>query len=160
FKDHPDIPPEDIRRRLLAMQPAPTFLVASGHGIHPFWRLRQREDASDEGGGQARLEEVLKLACAHIGGDPHVTAVARLMRLPGSHNSRGKTPDGEQEWLPVEVIHHAPDVAYWLEELTEAFLLAAPILPASKKGEEAAESGMNGHAFEGAKEWTGIEPEA
>jgi hypothetical protein len=51
FKDHPDIPPEEIQRRLLAMQPAPTMLVASGHGLHSYWRLKQREDASEEGAG-------------------------------------------------------------------------------------------------------------
>jgi hypothetical protein len=71
FKDHPEIPPEDIAQRLLAMEPAATEIVHSGHGLHAYWRLAEREDASP-GEGQRRIEEVLRLACAHIGGDPHV----------------------------------------------------------------------------------------
>jgi hypothetical protein len=89
FKDHPDIPPEEITRRLsnIPAHVKPTFCVFSGHGIHPYWLLKEEADASP-GGGQRQIEDILKLICNYIGGDPHVAETARLMRLPGSHNTR------------------------------------------------------------------------
>jgi hypothetical protein len=145
FKHHPDIPSEEIQRRLLAMQPAATKIVHSGHGLHVYWRLAEREDASP-GEGQRRIEEVLRLACAHIGGDPQVAETARLMRLVGSHNTR---VSGEK--LPVEIIHHDPEIMYDLGALEDAFLGEQPILPAVKaKPKEA-----NGHTEFKASEWTG-----
>jgi hypothetical protein len=143
FKHHPDIPPEEIRRRLLAMQPAATKVVHSGHGLHVYWRLAEREDASP-GEGQRRIEEVLRLACAHIGGDPQVAETARLMRLVGSHNTR---VSGEK--LPVEIVHHAPEIMYDLGALEDAFLGEQPILPAAKPKQ------ANGHTEFKASEWTG-----
>ena len=63
------------------MQPAATKIVHSGHGLHGVVAIwREREDASP-GEGQRRIEEVLRLACAHIGGDPKLPETARLMKV-------------------------------------------------------------------------------
>jgi len=129
FKDHPDIPPDEIVQRVRSAQPSPSAIVLSGHGIHAYWLLQQREDASP-GDGQRRIEEALKLACQHIGGDPHVTEVARLMRLPGSHNTRVQ---GER--VPVRLEQLNGCKAYTLDELQDAWLAAAPILPTPSKME-------------------------
>src|SRR5262249_7609272 len=51
FKDHLDIPPENIVRRLNTIPLRPTFFVNSGHGIHCYWLLKEEEDASP-GNGQ------------------------------------------------------------------------------------------------------------
>ena len=87
FKDHPDVEPYEIRRRLEASPMPPSFLVMSGHGIQPFWALSEPEDVSTPEARQ-RTEKALRLACAYVGGDPQVAEVARLMRLPGSHNRK------------------------------------------------------------------------
>src|SRR5262249_40927191 len=129
FKDHPNISPDHIIRDSWdTAKPTPSFVVLSGHSVHPYWLLKQREDASP-GEGQRRIEEILKLACRHIGGDSHVSEVARLMRLPGSHNTR---IPGEN--LPVELKLLNGCQAYTLDELQDAWLTAEPVLP-SPKGE-------------------------
>src|SRR5262249_26191828 len=74
-------------RRLNTIPLRPTFFVNSGHGIHCYWLLKEEEDASP-GNGQRRIEEVLQLICNYIGGDPQAAETARLLRLPGSHNTR------------------------------------------------------------------------
>jgi hypothetical protein len=135
FKDHPDLSQEEIRRRLDGMPIRPTLIVFSGHGYHLWWKLREAIDARP-GEAQRRLEEVLRLACAHVGGDPQVAEVARLMRLPGSHNSRNT---GEK--ILVEIVTHNPNLAYELDELTDAWLEARPVLPERTSPERG-----NGHS--------------
>jgi hypothetical protein len=143
FKDHPDIPPEEIRRRVMEeARPKPSAVVSSGHGVHVYWTLRGREDAS-RGRGQQRIEEMLTLACQHVGGDPHVAEVARLMRLPGSRNTRIPGED-----LPVTFEVVEPH-AYTLEELENAWLEAAPILPAPVKKDERPKANRQDFAWEG-----------
>src|SRR5262245_24790008 len=123
FKDHADLSIEEIVRRFDKIPLRPTFFVFSGHGIHGYWMLKEEEDASP-GGGQRRVEEVLRLIANYIGGDPHVAETARLMRLPGSHNSRNA---GES--LPVTLQDVDLGRRYDLSELTDFLLEAHPILP-------------------------------
>jgi hypothetical protein len=126
FKDHPDIPPEEITRRLsnIPAHVKPTFCVFSGHGIHPYWLLKEEADASP-GEGQRQIEDVLKLICNYIGGDPHVAETARLMRLPGSHNSRKPGENILVTFQDVEMSRR-----YDLVYLTDFFLEAHPIMRA------------------------------
>jgi hypothetical protein len=147
FKDHPDTEPEEIRRRLLSAGVRPTSVIFSGHGYHILHRLTERVDASP-GPGAQELEETLRLACAYVGGDPHVAEVSRLMRLPGSHNTRA-----EGENLLVEVIHHDPDIRYGFAELTDLLIAADPIMPPPKKKEKDAPAG-GGSTIDTA-EWNG-----
>jgi len=78
---------------------------------------------------------VLKLACAYVGGDPNVAEASRLMRLPGSHNTRE-----EGEALLARIIH-VDDLSCELDDLLDFFLEARPILPRPVKQGKA-----NGHA--------------
>jgi hypothetical protein len=125
FKDHPDIPPEEIVRRLskIPTHVKPTFCVFSGHGIHLYWVLKEEVDASP-GEGQRQVEDVLKLICNYIGGDPHVAETARLMRLPGSHNTR---KPGENILVTLQDVEMGR--RYDLVDLTDFFLEAHPIMP-------------------------------
>jgi len=126
FKDHPDIPPEEITRRLsnIPAHVKPTFCVFSGHGIHPYWLLKEEADASP-GEGQRQIEDILKLICNYIGGDPHVAETSRLMRLPGSHNTRKPSENLLVTLQDVEMSRR-----YDLVDLTDFFLEAHPIMPA------------------------------
>jgi AAA domain len=123
FKDHPDLSREEIVRRLDGIPLRPTFSVFSGHGIHLYWLLKEAEDASP-GEGQRRIEEVLRLIANYIGGDPHVAETARLMRLPGSHNSRKPG-----ECLPVTLQDVDLSRRYDLTEIEDFLLEACPIMP-------------------------------
>ena len=135
FKDHPDVLPEEIRRRVEAIPTKPTLVVFSGHGLHLYWRLNEPENAAP-GEGQKIVEEALKLACNYVGGDPSVAETARLMRLPGSHNTRNK-----DERIPVTVAA-SNDLTYEMDDLVDFWLEARPILPARPPAQEK----TNGHS--------------
>ena len=134
FKDHPSVSPEEILRRINAAPRRPNLITFSGHGYHVFWRFSEPIDARP-GDAQQQLEEVLKLACAYVGGDPNVAEASRLMRLPGSHNTRE-----EGETLLAKIIH-VDDLSCELDDLLDFFLEARPILPRPVKQGKA-----NGHA--------------
>jgi hypothetical protein len=134
FKDHPDLTPEEILRRILAAPRRPNLVTFSGHGYHTFWRLPEPVDARP-GAAQQQLEDVLRLACAYVGGDPQVAEASRLMRLPGSHNTRKA---GES--LQAKVVH-LDNLSCELGDLLDFFLEVPPILPAPSPREKA-----NGHA--------------
>src|SRR5262245_44308061 len=140
FKDHPDIAPDEIVRRLGGIPPRPTFSVLSGHGIHLYWMLKEEEDASP-GDGQRRIEEVLRLIANYIGGDPHVAETARLLRLPGSHNTRKAGENLLVAFQGVDLSRR-----YDLSEITDFLLEAHPIMPAPTLSKEAGgAAGANGH---------------
>jgi AAA domain len=129
FKDHPDFSAEEIRCRIETIPLRPTAVIFSGHGYHLYWQLREDVDAKP-GEAQQRVEEALKLAVNYVSGDAQVAEAARIMRLPGSHNTRVA---GEE--LPVVFDALEMSRAYELDELVDFFLGATPILPppAAKK---------------------------
>jgi AAA domain len=123
FKQHPDIERLEIRRRIEAIPLPPSAVVFSGHGYHLYWLLKEDADAAP-GDGQRRVEDALKLAAAYVGGDIQVAETARLMRLPGSHNTR---MPGEE----LAVVFDGLEMTrvYDLEDLVDFWLEAQPILP-------------------------------
>jgi AAA domain len=133
FKDHPNTSPEEISQRLANTPSPPTWVCRSGHGLQLFWQLRDAEDLTTED-GRHRVVEALKLACGHVAGDPNVCEVARLMRLPGSHNSK----HGDN--IPVTIEAYTPERTYDLDALIDCWLEASPVLP-----EPAKHSKTNGH---------------
>jgi RecA-family ATPase len=134
FKHHPGMTPEEIDKRLEQMRNPPTVVINSGHGRHLYWRLHEPEDLSTEA-ARRKLTEALTLACQHVSGDPGVCEVARLMRVPGSHN----TKNGDN--LPVEVLT-CNEHEYDLAELVDWWLEARPVMPAPAAVNG---SGGNGH---------------
>jgi hypothetical protein len=98
---------------------APSYTVFSGHGIHCYWLLSEVLDAQSM---QDRVEEDLRLLCDLVGGDINVCEIARVMRLPGSHNSKF---DGEM--IPVEILTSTGN-RYHLEDLEEMLAETAPII--------------------------------
>jgi len=127
FKDHPDIAPEEIRRRIEAMPFPATLVVMSGHGLHLYWKFNEALDAAP-GKAQQDFEDALKLACNYIGGDCNAAKAARLLRLPGSHNSK----DGGN--VLVSIIANT-EHRYELRDLVDFWLEAQPIIPAPIKAD-------------------------
>jgi len=110
--DKIDMSPDVVLERLGQLPCLPSKVIHSGHGYHCYWVLAESERATPE--TIARVEVLLRVLADVIGGDPAVCEVARLMRLPGSHN----TKNGGR--LPVKVVVDRPlryelsDLEYWL----------------------------------------------
>jgi P4 family phage/plasmid primase-like protien len=115
-----DLRPDEIKRKLGELRLLPTIMVGSGHGLHAYWLLQEAILATPEAIEQ--VEAVLRLLCDHVGGDRQVCEVSRLMRLPGSHNSK----DGD--WLEVEILIERPNMRYGLDELEEWLAEVSPII--------------------------------
>jgi hypothetical protein len=108
----------------------PTLIVASGHGLQPYWLLREPVEDRE------RIENARKKLQALTASDP-VHDAARIMRLIGTHNSKFG------EWGGVEVVSYRPEYRYTLEAL-EDWLDRAPVIV--KRKEEAEQQHTNGHA--------------
>jgi hypothetical protein len=103
-------PPAEILRALKSPRCPPTIIVNSGHGLHGYWLFK--EPIGTELGAEITNRIItarMKLA-AILAGDA-VQDLPRLMRLPGSHNSKGETS------IEVTVEEVAGDRRYELAEL-------------------------------------------
>jgi hypothetical protein len=112
--------PDAILRQLNQLEFLPSKVVASGHGYHAYWLLTEALLATPE--LIAQVENLLRKLTDMLGGDPAVCEVARLMRLPGSHN----TKNGDR--VPVRVIVNKP-FRYELDDLAEWISETRPLIP-------------------------------
>lgn len=99
-------PDEGVRCISGAGLPVPTCTVASGHGLHGYWRLAEpMTDLQMWTDSQKRL-------IALLGADPVIHDSPRIMRLPGFMNH--KPPPAM-----CEVIHAHPQVRYSLQTIIQ-----------------------------------------
>jgi hypothetical protein len=111
----------DMARDLLEQAECPpTLIVDSGHGLQAYWLLTEPCTDAD------RIEKARK-AIQNITASDNVADPARVMRLVGSHNSK----QGNGEWLEVEIVSHAGERRYRLEDL-EHWLERAPVIISRK----------------------------
>jgi len=82
--------------------PAPSMLVNSGHGIHAYWCML---DAMEPDAWRAVQQRMI----AWIKSDPAIHNPERIMRLPGTQNTKSKP------YLPCFVIYCDPEVRYKAE---------------------------------------------
>jgi hypothetical protein len=75
-----------VTSRLEKLAMPPSIIVSSGGGIHAYWLLA--EPLEDH----AVAEDLMRGMALLVAGDPAVCEVSRLMRLPGSHNSKRGEP--------------------------------------------------------------------
>ncbi len=129
--------------KVLAGIPLPaSCVVSSGHGLHGYWWFDESLPATDE--NKARVEILMKKLADVFAGDLAVCEVARLMRLPGSHN----TKDGE--WLPVEIVNSGGNT-YTIEKLEAWLNSAKPLLTsksAARKAKASADDPFSAYAAE------------
>jgi hypothetical protein len=118
--DKIDLAPDVVLARLNSLPCLPSKIVSSGHGFHAYWLLNEALPATLE--DVARIESMLRSLSAAIGGDRAVCEIARLMRLPGSFN----TKNGGR--LPVSVVIDRP-LRYELSDLAEWLETQRPIIP-------------------------------
>ena len=110
--------PEEIQE-VLSSAPLPSLAVSSGHGLHLYWRLQQALPATP--GNIERVETALKKVSDVYAGDRAVCECARLMRVPGSHNSKNG------EWTRARVVRWH-DESYSLNKLETWLATAKPLL--------------------------------
>ena len=118
--DKIDISPDVVFKRLGQLPCLPSKVIHSGHGYHCYWVLAESERATPE--TIARIEVLLRVLASVIGGDPAVCEVARLMRLPGSYN----TKNGGR--LPVKVVVDRP-LRHELSDLEDWLGMQRPLIP-------------------------------
>jgi P4 family phage/plasmid primase-like protien len=96
----------------------PTVIVRSGHGLHLYWLFNEGLETQ---GSIDRIELALRQLADIIAGDPAVCEVARLMRLPGTYNTKGG------DWVEVTV-EHTGGPRYELDDLEDWLTGSAPLL--------------------------------
>ncbi len=114
------------QRRQDAGLPPPTMIVASGGGVHLYWRLREAY-AFDESNVRA-FEGVLKGIAKAIDGDMAATDASRCMRIPGSLNYKYDPP------RPCRIVQRHPALEYDFGDF-EPFRLDVETLELADVGE-------------------------
>jgi hypothetical protein len=117
----------DVERRLKALEYPPSVMVFSGNGVHAYWLLKESIVNPAETSEVDRIEAYLRQLCDVVGGDAQVCEIARVMRLPGTHN----TKNGERK--PVEIIHAPVDaegrlIRYEISDLEEWLAMQSPVI--------------------------------
>jgi hypothetical protein len=105
-----DATAEEVERKLGELLLLPSYVIFSGHGYHAYWLLREAVEATPQ--VVEHVERLLRRLADHIGGDPSVCEISRLMRVPGSRN----TKDGGS--IPVRIVAARPS-RYDLDELQD-----------------------------------------
>jgi hypothetical protein len=121
-----DESPEAFKARMLpkvdAFEPAPTFVIDSGNGLHLLWRLQQAVEITDDR-VIADIEACNYALARAFGADPSPRDICRILRLPGTVNypSAPKREKGRKKCWAKRLRYR--DVAYPLA----AFTTYAPI---------------------------------
>jgi hypothetical protein len=104
--DNDTTPKDELRAALLSCPYPPTFIIDSGRGLHAYWLLDESTAPAPD------VVDLLKGLRRVFAGDPAVCDLARIMRLPGTENSKYGDP------LPVTVIHSS-DLRHQLADLRD-----------------------------------------
>ena len=107
---------DEIVSQLTALPFPPSIEVRSGNGVHAYWLLTKTVGCDEA----PRVEQALRRLADLVGGDPAVAEVSRLMRLPGTHNSKNGA------WKPVTIEAADYKRRYELDELEEMVTASLP----------------------------------
>lgn len=122
----------------------PSIIIDSGNGIHCYWLFREAIDvragtaAAGTAIGALETEQEIVAALRNLAGvlagDLNVCDLARIMRLPGSHNTK------EGGWRRVEVLEADWSKRYELSDLQDMLDIQRPVidLPAAAEATGAA----------------------
>jgi P4 family phage/plasmid primase-like protien len=108
--------PETVRRVLANLRYPPSMVTASGNGLHPLWLFKEAIEATPE--TIADIEQLLQRLTDLLGADPSAAECSRLLRLPGTHNSKNGS------WNEVIVEVSRPTLRYELDDLRDWLELA------------------------------------
>ena len=129
-----------VRQVVVSLPHPPSLVIDSGGGLHFYWLLTEAIDVRQTSENAAETEEavvaVLKQLAGIMAGDTSVCDLARIMRLPGSHNTKPEVM-ATNSGLPAPVTvlsadwqrrHEFSDLVDWLD--WQRPVIAAPILSA------------------------------
>ncbi|MET4176876.1 DNA-primase RepB domain-containing protein [Bradyrhizobium sp. LA7.1] len=103
-------PRGEVLKQLKRLKYQPSAIVFSGNGFHVYYFFKEPVDTQEN---RERLEAFYRQLAEVMAGDLAVCEVSRVMRLPGTHNSKNG------EMVPVEIIELHPERRYDLAELEE-----------------------------------------
>lgn len=82
---------DDVIRALEYLPTPPTIIVNSGGGLHAYWVLEEAIDVSEGSQIRETMTTALRGLAAILAGDMKCAELARIMRLPGTMNSKAET---------------------------------------------------------------------
>lgn len=133
------IPGDTVLSTLAYLPHPPSIVVNSGGGIHAYWMLEEPVDVSTES-ARAPIEEANRRLAMVLAGDLQCAEVARIMRLPGTHNSKDRTKavyDGQPALCEVIEdnggVHDLETLSDWLTE--QRVLLKGTIIKKERRQE-------------------------
>lgn len=113
------VPLDDVIAAIQNLPHPPSVVVRSGNGLHLYWLLSEGIAADPE--SIARVEALNAQLGDLVGGDP-VHDVTRLLRVPGTHNSKGGA------WTEVEVVEARYEPRHEIGDLEEMVAMLSPIV--------------------------------
>ena len=126
-------PTSFVMRHLARLKYPPSIIVLSGGGVHCYWLFKEPLDTQAE---MERVEIALRQLADLVAGDLAVCEVSRVMRLPGTHNTKNDA------WKEVVIASFEPDRRYDLEELEEWLSEQSPVM--LRKSREQGKDGRRG----------------
>ncbi|WP_176946134.1 DNA-primase RepB domain-containing protein [Bradyrhizobium sp. Rc2d] len=112
-------PLSDVLRHVARLRIPPSIIVSSGGGVHLYWLLTEPMDTQ---GNIERIEMVLRQIADIVAGDLAVCEVSRVMRVPGSHNTKDGT------WKEVEIKDFHPERQYEFDDIEEWLSEQSPVM--------------------------------
>lgn len=134
---------EQIVRKLESLQYPPTAIVSSGNGLHCYWLFKEPMETQPN---VDRIESALKQLADVVAGDLAVCEVSRVMRLPGTHNTKNGA------WTEVTALSLDGRRRYELDDLEEWLSEVSPIL-LRKSRQRALTAGETNPFLECARQW-------
>lgn len=111
----------------------PTALINSGGGYHAYWILHEPLFLTDDA-TRKKADKLQKDFVKAVGSDDGAKDLARVLRVPGSHNHKGCYEDGP---LPVDFVYFDQERCYSPEQIES---LCNDLKPGPKMAWEAAPS--------------------
>lgn len=128
---------DDARQALGNLPHPPSIVVNSGGGLHAYWVLEEAVRVPVGAAARETVIRALKQLVRILAGDPTVAELARIMRLPGTFNSKPATLEltgGEAALCEIETddgrVYDFEALCEWLEgQRTILQGKAAPVRP-------------------------------
>jgi len=141
-----------VLEKLKRLKYQPSLIVFSGGGVHCYWLFKEPLDTQQN---MERIEAALRQIADISAGDLPVCEVSRVLRLPGTHNTKSGA------WTEVEIIELHPDRRYDIEDLEEWLSEQSPVMLRKKRAVDVPASAAGGdildHFAEYAKKY-GFKP--
>lgn len=128
-----------VRQAVTTLPHPPGVVIDSGGGLHFYWPLTEAIDVRPDAPGAAETEESIVAALRQLAGvmagDTGVCDLARIMRLPGTHNTKPEVMAANNgQPVPVTVLaadwrcrHEFSDLVEWLD--WQRPVVTAPVPP-------------------------------